>query len=309
MIKQVLEHINNELEQLGLFTKFFTLAERISKDGISFPAVYEDEFKGIDFDFYQSSLYHVASEASFDILDSQTGCGTDFNYTIPFKLVGNVKKTDKYTLFDMAESVSITLLKSNFKELKRELSAYSVEISVQGFNSNSEDVFSSEFTGVDYKGADFFSVNYQVSISLSKACAITYDCDIPVNCGFLRVYDSDGNVVISGTSCNNYTINIDGNSVRVVYAQIPTSGTTILDAEGNTIGTWTDTSEIEITDLTSLNIWDFDVQVNEVNLVWDNSDDNINSLDDSLTTGGTLKLFTGRELFQRGSQLKIIIYA
>lgn len=307
MIKTVLHHINTQLEQLNLFNKYFTLTEKIKREDKEFPAIFESEFKGINFDFHPNVIYHrLNGEPSFAEVESQVGCGTDFIYTIPLKLVAYLKQETQYNLLDIGEQIAILLFKSNSSALKTLLNAYSTAITSRNINANSQNVFSEEFSNVNQSTADFISVDYDVVINGSKNCLLTLECD-PVETCYVKVFDEDGNIILSGTCGNNYTINIDGTILRFIFGTIPLTGTDIQDRNGNSIGTWVDTSEIFIPELVGKNIDQYDVSVDQFPLEWKHADDTINTLDDSLTGAGTLKLFTGRDLFQRGAQIKILL--
>lgn len=95
--------------------------------------------------------------------------------------------------------------------------------------------------------------------------------------------------------------------MRFIWGTLPTSGTDILDADGESVGTWVSVSEINIPVLNNYPISDYKVFVDENPLRWRNADDSFNDLDDSLTTGGTVILFSGRELFQRGAEICVIL--
>lgn len=307
MIKEVLNHINTQLEQLNLFTKYFTLTEKITRGEKSFPAVFENEFKGFVSDNYNNMVYHRVNGApSFTEQESQIGCGTDFTYTIPLKLVAYIKQVDQYNLFNIAENISFLLIKGNSSTLKSTLNAYSASILPRSINTQGEDVFKGEFSDNVKYSDSFISVDYDVVISMSKACVLDLDC-APLETCYVKVYDENGNILLSGTCGNNYTINIAGANFTLLVGTLPAAGTDIQDKNGVSIGTWVSVSEVYIPALASKDINQFDVSVNEVALVWDNNDDTINTLDDSLSVNGTLKLFAGVDLFQPGSQIKILL--
>lgn len=182
MIAEIINFINSELAALQIFTKFEGLTDKISRtDGdkkITFPALFEgNEFTAINFDFTDGLAYHqLNGSASFAEIDSVSGCGIEFEYVIPLKLVGflnvSVLQNDKYLLFNLCESIAVNLM-SNSTALKQSVKSRKVEIMSSSFDSNSESVFNDQFSGIDYKidnNHAFISVDYEVKLTTSKNC-------------------------------------------------------------------------------------------------------------------------------------------
>ncbi len=111
---------------------------------------------------------------------------------------------------------------------------------------------------------------------------------------------------ITGEANLNATFNIT-HEMEIIWATLPESGSVIQNKDGVNIGTYTDASEIFINQLTAYDIQDWSAWANEALLKWANADDVLNDIDDSLTVDGTIKLFAGRDLFQRGAELRIIL--
>lgn len=115
-------------------------------------------------------------------------------------------------------------------------------------------------------------------------------------------------ISVSATIGATLTINT-GSDVNIISCTLPASGSTITDVDGNTVGTWTATDEISFTALASISLKNIIVEVSGNILRYINSSDTVNDIDDAASTSGTIKLLSGRNLFQRGKEVRIIYIA
>ena len=122
-------------------------------------------------------------------------------------------------------------------------------------------------------------------------------------------------VTVAATISNSITVSatigasLTVYTMRVITCTLPASGSTITDVDGNTVGTWTGTDEISFTALASVALKNIVVEVSGNILRYVNSSDTINDIDDAASTSGTIKLLSGRNLFQRGKEVRIIYIA
>ena len=322
MIRSIIEYLNTEIEILGKFnlyglTDIFT---RYSDETISFPAVYRSCGESDAPDFGSALSYHrLTGEIAIEEIESETDPSVERTETYPMRLVLFFKKDiymadDAYIAIGATKNVANLLGTNNIASLAEDFQLSYVAVKVNSIEVHSEAVWADEFTNVKYSipsDCCLTAIDYEIEARGNKDCFLNIECgDWFVSVRDLLstvVLDENGDVIIQVLPGNNYTINLGSLSVQYIWATLPASGTNIVDVNGSTVGTWTDASQISISALSGKSLDEYQVIVDGTRLKWANTDDNINDIDDSLSTGGTIKLFTGRDLFQRGAELFIQI--
>ena len=335
MLQQVIQYVNIKLQTLNLFTKSYELAEMISKkDGekeITFPAVKDKtgEYKEIDFDKTPSLCFHIVNgDVSRQTLESITVTKQRFQHDIPIRLFCVIEKKQyknwsAYTAYTLSQNISTTITETNVRTLKVALKIHSCSITPTTCSIDSEQVYKEIFKGVDVAFPDdvvFIAVNYTISIIGTVNCVPIVDCegneiDIEtilrsIICSPVKIYNFDGTLNDTIESGGSYTLpNTNGDNMKFINFTLPASGTNIVDADDETtvIGTRQNNNQITITELASYVLNDFHVFVNETPLSFLNVDDSLNMIDVAASINGIIKLLPGRNLFQRGTEVRILL--
>lgn len=322
MIRSIIEYLNTEIEILGKFnlyglTDIFT---RYSDEEISFPAVYRSGGESDAPDFSSALSYHrLIGEIAVEEIESETDPSVERTEVYPMRLVLFFKKDiyqsdDAYIAIGATKNVANLLGTNNIAALAEDFQLSYIAVKVNSIEVHSEAVWDDEFTNVRYSipsDCCLTAIDYEIEARGNKDCFLNVQCgDRYVSVRDLLstvILDEDGDVIVQVLPGNNYTIVVGDVAVQYIWATLPASGTNIIDVNGNTIGTWTDASQISISALVGKGLDDYQVFVDGTRLKWANTDDTVNDIDDSLSTGGVIKLFSGRDLFQRGAELFIQI--
>lgn len=204
MIKDVIAYLNNRLEVVGYFNTVHCLAEKIEKEGKVYPAIYgtSGEYAQINLDVNGSLCYwRKNGDVSFSKQDNETSIGTQYQGTIPLKLVGFIKKEgridDAYFSDNVCASLIANLTVSN-SALKQMLKAKRVTITSTGYVTEPRKVASEEYENIDFEiryTHAYFSIDFELSFVSNSQC---YDdlCNEPMRrWGFVTIYESDGTTI------------------------------------------------------------------------------------------------------------------
>lgn len=154
----------------------------------SYPAVYlgGGDSKGIDFDFTKANLYHrITGEVDIEQDDDDTsGCGIITSESYPMVCVAyfpnNLLGTDDmYSVIKISANIK-NKLPANLTSVANTLQLHSVDVSLSSLNLDSNDVWGSEFTGVDFKVPSthrLISITYTITLTGSQNCFLEYECE------------------------------------------------------------------------------------------------------------------------------------
>ena len=186
MIKEIIEHVNTQLETLNFVkqTKGLcqTIKRQVKDEELAFPAEFcNGEYKSIsDFDFKQGLAYH---RLNGDVIneeqeDAPSGCDIFVERSYPLKLVGVVKKSlvgtkDQYTDVETTETVINTIQQRNVLTLAKSINADEVDIVVNGYNVDRYSVHDEEYENIEMKiGFEYvyFSIDYSAVVRADITC-------------------------------------------------------------------------------------------------------------------------------------------
>lgn len=188
MIRPLIEYINIRLCQTELFETVLGLAE-IKTDGkISFPVAYlgagQWSTTANNLSSYNGLTY---IRKNGQITDSQTesdfACEMDHNFTIPLKVICAVPMEklgdDQFSDDELAKLV-MKVLSGRPHDLRRSYNANSVEIAIDGYDTDSLAIIETEFKGLNITDIPFklsyLAVNLIVTLQIPNKCIS--DCDV-----------------------------------------------------------------------------------------------------------------------------------
>lgn len=195
MIETLIDHINDEIEELNLFSDRKGLCEIIEEKQdevtISFPAVYcgKDEYKRIeDYDLKKGVVYHrKRGSVTVDPKDDEsvTGCENNVRITVPMRTVAILKKnaTDEddnnYIDDKIASNLIIKITSVIPKATQVLLKAHTSFIEITSYNTNRYEIWNEEHKNLDM-GIDFnyayVAIDYNMIVEGSTDCFTLYDC-------------------------------------------------------------------------------------------------------------------------------------
>lgn len=191
MLEVIIPHINSKIGTLDMFSNLFGLCDIIAKDGKTFPAEYcNGEYKQVsDFNLHKGTVYHrlngvIGLEFSED--ESVVACDPFYNRTFPVRTVAVIKKdhikgmdNDSYLENKVAQDFLSVIAETNNKTLRQSLRSDSVSFEVTGIITNRDEIFNSEYTGID----NFFryeylyiAIDYNIIVTGNLSCFETYTC-------------------------------------------------------------------------------------------------------------------------------------
>lgn len=208
MLEVIVPYINSKIEALDMFQKLYGLCETLTSDGKSYPAEYcNNEYTKVEIDKYKGIVYHrLTGEISTEELPEEetVSCSPFYSRTFPFRSVFIIKKeflknigNDAYLESKIGNTLASNIATSNNKQLRIDLGADSVSIELNNIILNRNEIFESEYSGVD----NFFryeylyvAIDYSIIITGNVSCIINYNCEsnVPVESGdFSSDFSSD----------------------------------------------------------------------------------------------------------------------
>lgn len=183
MIQDVIEHINTQLD-----FNSFGLTELVRKGELVYPAVYSGggDSMDINFDFSEHNCYHRLIGVIDISQDDDDTIGGDImiQETYPMRLVAyfpnnHLGTDDSYSVHRVSSNLK-NLLPANLNTISDSLGLYSVEVVLGSVNLDSFSVWSSEFTGVQFRVPSthrLISIDYQIILNGNKDCFTAFVCD------------------------------------------------------------------------------------------------------------------------------------
>jgi len=190
MLEVIVPYINSKIEALNMFQKLHGLCETLTADGKSYPAEYcKNEYKQIEIDKFKGIVYHrLTGEISTEELpeDETVSCDPFYSRTFPFRSVFIIDKkhlksigNDAYLESKIGNTIASNLATSNNKQLRIDLGADSVSIELNNIILNRNEIFESEYSGID----NFFryeflyvAIDYSIIVTGSVSCINEYNC-------------------------------------------------------------------------------------------------------------------------------------
>jgi hypothetical protein len=186
MIDQVITYLNTQIESADLYTRFYGLCEKITKDGKMFPAEFRyGQYNQVsDFDKGGTVYHRLIGDVDVNESDEENpvGCDPFHEKTYPMRLVAVVKKRNTaYTDINLSNDLSNTIVFSNNKTLRTALSADNVSVEVTGISTDREKIFKEEYEGMemffDYEYS-IIAIDYNIKITGNVSCFQINGCDV-----------------------------------------------------------------------------------------------------------------------------------
>lgn len=245
MIRDVVTYLNNRIEALGYFNEVLCLAEKVEREGKTYPAIYNNnnEYNQINLDTNGSLCYwRKSGDVTFSKQDNETSIGVQYLGTIPLRLVGFIKKesetNDAYFADNICTSLIANLTVSN-SALKQMLKAKRATITATGYVTDARSVVGEEYDNVDFEVRythAYFSIEFELSFTTNSQCYADLCAALPVSWGFVTVTDGD---TVTEVQCGtSYTCSAGGgedatvrNSDSSYTASVACGGELVLPAE------------------------------------------------------------------------------
>lgn len=178
MIQSVIDTINANISTI---TKKFGIVEQCHKEDKIYPAEYTGggDYKEINFDMFESLLYHRLGIQTSTEEESRTACSTDLIITQPCFMVVYLDKS-VFNSLKLSSNLRKEITFSNDVTLANELKVDYVSVGVDSINFDPYQVWANEFTGVDYRLQSthlLLGINYTIEIRGEKNCIIEYECE------------------------------------------------------------------------------------------------------------------------------------
>lgn len=186
MLKILIDYLNSKLANTGYINSVLCIAEKISKEAIGFPAIYNNnnEFQRIEYDANGSVSYWKRNgEITYSEQENTTKVGQiEYTTSIPLRLILFIKKdtanNDAYFSDRLVDEIK-SILASNTAVLNGVLKAKKVNISAVRYNTNGKEISDSEFDGINYEPRythAYFSIDFDIKIVSNQNCYLQI-CD------------------------------------------------------------------------------------------------------------------------------------
>lgn len=183
MINSLIEFLQLKVAGVPYMDKVYGLAELVSKNEKKAPFIYcsKGEYKEILIDQNKATAYFRKNgnvSLSSETLDSGVACSTYYNISVPLYLnvfieKKHLPKDDEYT-DDRVASDLIKVVTTKTGDLRRLLKAKRVNILVNSYSNNNEEILRREYVNYDLNEINFkwvvLSLNLSVSILIDTSC-------------------------------------------------------------------------------------------------------------------------------------------
>lgn len=184
MLKEVVDHINNQLETLNVYDKLHGLCEIITDGERTFPAEFcEGQYESaIEFTKYQGLGYHRLDgdiTIAQDNENNSSGCGVYSKKTYPMRSVFCVKKrANAYSDEVLMSDIESVISSQNIKAVADTLGMEVVSIEVNGAITDRNKLYKDEQDGDNKVGFEYayFAVLYDVIIEGDLSCYTISTC-------------------------------------------------------------------------------------------------------------------------------------
>lgn len=179
MFKPAIDYLNTKIETTGFFNEVNCLAEKIEREGKTYPALcLGTEFKSINLDLKGSfSYWRKNGDVTISEEENLTGaCSIQYNTTIPLKLVGFMRKDNPYNDCYFTDSIVMEListLTTNNSALKGLMKAKSVRVSATKYVTDPISVANEEYSDNQFEARyshAYFSIDFNLNIISNQNC-------------------------------------------------------------------------------------------------------------------------------------------
>ena len=192
MIKDIIEHINDQLAETDYFQKQFELCELIKRsDGQVSPKQYcsKGEWKEVsNFDSYHGVSYWRkngdVSVATLDPASTLIPCDVYNKFSIPLKLIAviprhRLKYDDAYSDDRTVQSL-IEKLYTDTSTLGLAIQAQLVEIFVDSYSTDNQKIITQEYSQINPVDINYnfiyLSIDLRVDVTINQSCIET-ECE------------------------------------------------------------------------------------------------------------------------------------
>ncbi len=195
-MREIIEHINSKISEIGLFPIRFGLCEIIKRTldetSTSFPAEFcSGEYTQVS-DFERGgTVYHrltgdiTSTEADEE---SSVSCDPFIERTYPMRTVGVVPKNENSATQDskIAELLARKISFSNNKALRQAINADSVSIEIKSISTDRNKIWEEEYSNIPMSipfESIYLAIDYNIIITGNNSCFPEYECgsDTPPN--------------------------------------------------------------------------------------------------------------------------------
>lgn len=243
MIKDCITYLNAKLDSLGYFNDIICLAEKIEREGRFYPAIYVgNEYKEINLDVNGSVCYWRKS-GDVNITEQENitlSKNIQYEMNVPLKLICFLEKgvyaNDQYFADNLASEI-MSYLTTNNSALKIATKAKKVSVVATSYKTDSREVGSEEYNNIDFEARythAYFSIDFELKIVTNNQCYADICADVPVNFGYVSIYDGSGTLlekvacggtyICSGGDCADATVE----NSDATYSSAVASGATLV---------------------------------------------------------------------------------
>lgn len=207
MINTVVEYLQLKLAGIPYMDKVYGLAELINKGNKKAPFIYcnKGEYKEIKIDSHKAATYFRKNgnvSLSVETLELGNVCSTLYRVNIPLLLnvfvnKKNLPSDDEYTDDKVAQDL-IKVLTTKSGDLRKSLKAKSVNIVVNSYSNNNEEILKREYFNYNLSEINFNWVVLSLNITTSILIDVAY---------FNEMCNIDTDILHSFNFCNEATFN------------------------------------------------------------------------------------------------------
>lgn len=222
MLGDCINYLNAKLNTLGYFNEVLCLAEKIEREGRSYPALYNggNEYSEINLDQFGSiSYWRKYGDVTITEQENATGStNVQYETSIPLKLVCFLQKdvysNNQYFADTLANEI-VGYLTTNNSALKSAMKAKKVSILAKSYNTNAKEVGDSEYDNINFEARythAYFSVEFELKITTNNQCYADICSSVPVNFGYVTIKDGSGTVIDTVVCGGEYICTGSGSS-------------------------------------------------------------------------------------------------
>lgn len=192
MYQLVVEHIDSEIDDLGIFDEIYGLAEQateITEEDVRFyPVTYEKDGNEIPIDFNnaQSKLYvRRNGESTIEekpVEEHDIGCIDPIIVNTPMRYVGMVIRCyedNAYRHEKIVHDIMTKIYDADIRSVMDQTKFEEIILTVGSYDVNSLRVWQEEFQGYEFKlGFDkiLFRVDFNINVELERTCYLQNYC-------------------------------------------------------------------------------------------------------------------------------------
>lgn len=224
MIESIITYLNLKLSDSGYINDVLTLAKRIERETIVYPAIYtSNEYSQINLDSQGSlSYWRLNNDIVYSEQPSTTTIGLEYLTSIPLRLVVFAKKDSSLNNAYFEERLVIDLTKrltTDTAYIKNILQAKKVLISAKKTNIDGRILAQEEYDKVDFEPRydwAYISIDFEVSVITNQNCFIDLCDNSPsLHCGVVRIVDENGTLITTVDCGDTYVCSTAGGTADV----------------------------------------------------------------------------------------------